>query len=699
MSRSPKKQSWSQRAIAKLESSGLNVKDAEALGMVNLTREETAKLSPKLKALESIKLPYFGLDGKPLSDWPKGAPFFRVRYLEEEVGFESLTKKQPRYAQPPGTAPVAYLPRIQGVDWSALARDTTKPLIITEGEFKAAKATRDGFVTIGLGGVYNWRALKLGVPWLPSLEPFNWMRRAVYLCFDSDIKTNPMVLAALKELADELQNRGALVFFAALPDVEGPDGKALKKVGVDDFLVHAGPSAKEQFAGVLHIAEPLGLGKNLWELNQRFLYVKDPGLVVNIETRAKISPSSFKEHAESARVAYDGAPKGEEIQYTATTATGAWLRWPFRAEASRMTYAPGQPMRMDDGALNLWAGWGAEPVKSKTATTCAPFFELLDLLFGSDTAARDWFVKWLAFPIQNPGAKLYTACLLWSVKHGVGKSFIGYIMGRIYGQNFVEVKQSEVHGSFNEWAQNKQFVLADDITGSDKRSDADMLKKMITQRTIRINAKFLPTYEVPDCVNYLFTANHPDAFYLEDSDRRFFIHEITASPADSDFYKELQIWMETTGPSYLHYWLKHEVDCEGFNPAAPALHTNSKERMVVNSKSDLARWVWQLKKSPETCLRLGDVRLERDIYAAPDLLELYDPEHRRGVTSQGIGRELQRADVRTVGDGFVQTSNGPRQLFIVRNVEKWSHAKVDAALKHYENADTFKEPVTKKKKF
>lgn len=689
---------WSTAGVAKLESSGLTTKDGDELGMSCLSREQVMKLG-KFKPLEALRIDYFGVDGQPIADWPKAKPFFRLRYLEEEQGFDAQTKKKPvRYVQPPDTAPVAYYPRLPGVDWKALAADTRAPLIITEGEFKAAKATREGFPTIGLGGVYSWRSLKQGLPWLPSLEPIEWQRRAVYLCFDSDVKSNPMVLVALHELARELQARGALAFFAALPDVEGNDGETLKKTGLDDFLVHSGPSAKEQFAGVLHVAEPLGLTKNLWDLNSRFVYVRDPGLVVNKETLSKVSPSAFKEHAESARVAYRGEPKGDDIQYVQTTATAAWLGWPLRDEASRMTYAPGKPLRSDDGELNLWTGWGAEPKRGDVG----PFEALLDVLFGGrdDEAAREWFTKWLAYPIQYPGAKLYTASLLWSSKHGVGKSFIGYIMGRIYGKNFAEVKQGEIHGSFNEWAQNKQFILADDVTGSDKRSDADMLKKMVTQREMRINAKFLPTYVVPDCVNYLFTSNQPDAFYLEDNDRRFFIHEVTSDPADESFFKDLELWMDSTGPSALHWWLREKVDTDGFNPAAPALSTSSKERMILNSKSDLAKWVWQLRTDPSSVLRLGAVELERDLYSAQDLLELYDPERRRGVTAQGVGRELQRAGYRVLGGGFTQTSSGPQQLFAVRHLERWESAKLKDVLTHYESGSKMHEETkTKGKKF
>jgi hypothetical protein len=171
---------------------------------------------------------------------------------------------------------------------------------------------------------------------------------------------------------------------------------------------------------------------------------------------------------------------------------------------------------------------------------------------------------------------------------------------------------------------------------------------------------------------------------------------VAAAPADESFFRDLEVWMETTGPAALHWWLRERVDCEGFNPAAPALVTPAKERMIINSKSDLAKWVWQLRADPRSVLRLGAVELERDLYSAQDLLELYDPERRRGVTAQGIGRELQRASVRVLGGGFTQTSDGPKQLFAVRNAEKWASASAKAVAAHYAGSTVKEEPKRKK---
>ena len=216
---------------AKLKTSGLTLDDARQLGISCLGALGTASLHPAFKQLCSLRLDYLDHHGQPLPDWPGAKPFYRLRYLETPTDFSAITEKKPiRYVQEPNTAPVAYYPNNQ--NWTDLISDVNQPLILTEGELKAAKACKEGFPTIGLGGVYNWRSHKLGLTWLPSLDVIQWLKRNVYICFDSDYKTNPMVCAALRELAEELHRRGSFVYLINLPQLHG-----FEKVGLDDFLV------------------------------------------------------------------------------------------------------------------------------------------------------------------------------------------------------------------------------------------------------------------------------------------------------------------------------------------------------------------------------------------------------------------------------------------------------------------------------
>ena len=87
-------------AADKLIDSGLTLEDAEILGIECLSPAQVQALDPAFKALRSLKFNYFDPSGQPMSDWPTGAPFYRLRYLEKSSDFNPNTKKLPRYMQP-----------------------------------------------------------------------------------------------------------------------------------------------------------------------------------------------------------------------------------------------------------------------------------------------------------------------------------------------------------------------------------------------------------------------------------------------------------------------------------------------------------------------------------------------------------------------------------------------------------------------
>ena len=666
----------SKLAAEKLESSGLTVDDGVALGMEPVL--SAAALDPTFDPVAGLKIPYFHpITRKPLTCRPKWPAFYRVRYLEQMPGLDAQTdKKQRRYAQTADTGVAAYFPKT--VDWSAIFSDHNRPIIITEGELKAAKASIAGFPTIGLGGVYNFQSTRLAIPFLAELEEVPWARRFVYIVYDSDYRRNQNVLIAIKQLAEELEARGAMPLYAALPDVyENPDEQ---KTGLDDFLVMR---PRDELGALLASATPLTLSRSLWDMNERVVYAKSPGMIVDLSTKQKILPSAFQQHTHATESCHEIVFKTDgSIMMRRASAATSWLKWQFRNEVAKMTYAPGQPQICDVGdqrAYNTWDGWGCAPKKGSVT----PFKRLLDhILEGADPEFKRWFLQWCAYPIQHPGTKLYTSVVIHGVKQGTGKSLIGFTLGRIYGTNFTEIRQDDLEGNFNTWAENKQFVLGDEITGSNKRQEADMLKKMITQEIIRINNKNLPIYEVPDCINYLFTSNHPDAFFLEDADRRFAIHEVVVDPLPLGFYKEYDAWMKGSGPSALFEFLQ-TVDLTGFSPTAPAPATKAKDRMIADGRSDLGAWVAQLIDDPDGILRVGEMKIPGDLFTNHELLALYDPSDRGKVTAQGLGNALKKAGIRQVHDGQLIRARGRLdRYYAVRNADKWHKTPLESLIKH-----------------
>jgi putative DNA primase/helicase len=125
--------------------------------------------------------------------------------------------------------------------------DASVPLVITEGEKKALKAVQEGFLTVGLAGVWSWTKRRgrndddeaVGeFQLIDDLAGLPWQGRVVYICFDSDIVDKEDVRKAQWNLARILRDKGAELKAVILP--AGPNGQ---KVGLDDFLMANGPDA------------------------------------------------------------------------------------------------------------------------------------------------------------------------------------------------------------------------------------------------------------------------------------------------------------------------------------------------------------------------------------------------------------------------------------------------------------------------
>lgn len=659
---SAEKQVAREMAIAKLASSGLDESDLDLLRMVPLSPSETEALHGSYRPLHSLKITYWDPRNpdEPLSCLPGWPHFYRLRYLRPDGD----KKDDVRYVNEPMAGVVAYFP--PNVDWPDILEDVDSTLIITEGELKAAKACKEGCPAIGLGGVWNFKSSALGVTFLKELEAVRWARRRVYIVFDSDVLMKTGVMDALNALAEQLKNRGALPYMVLVP--EGDDGK---KQGLDDYLVN---NPLVDIRELTTRAQPMTEARKLFELNDQLIYVADPGIIVRRANGFKMSPGAMKEHALS-NIDYSEQilRKDGSVSLQSVPIAMSWLKWPLRAQVASMTYKPGAAKiinedQPDHSMWNTWPGWGCEPTKGDVK----PFLKLVDHLFtGAEPGAKEWFIRWCAYPLQHPGTKLYSNVLFWGRRHGTGKSAIGYTLGKIYGKNFAEINQADLHANFNDWAENKQFILGDDVTGSDKRQDNDLLKKMITQKMLRINAKFMPPYSVPDCINYFFTSNHPDSFFLEDDDRRGFIHEVLVGPLDEEFYVDYSLWMDTDGPAALFEYLLR-VDLGDFNPAAPAFFTAAKSRMISDAKSDLGSWIHRLLADPDTVLSVGEIKMKGDLFTNRQLLLLYDPNSKTRTTANGLGRELARAGAAQINNGKpIRGPEGLDRYYAIRNIEKW----------------------------
>src|SRR6266700_693434 len=312
--------------LDKIAASALDKKDAKHLGFQALTAPP--KGLTELPAA-GFTIPYYDTKGKDTG-------FFRYRYLEEPKrrGFDAMVAhKATRYIQPAKAKPRAYFSRL--CDWQDLFSrpNSERSIMITEGELKASCAMKFGLPCIGLGGVWNFKTKDK--PLISDLEDISWGGVVAYIVYDSDARSNYQVLMAENALAQELLARGADITIVRLPEL-APG----KKAGLDDFICDKGV---EELLKLCENSPPWEPAKILHELNEKVVFVHDPGLVLEFKSLQRMSPMNFK-NSIYANITWEEVLATKNSTKTQKKSAAAeWLKWNMRAEVKRTTYAPGKP--------------------------------------------------------------------------------------------------------------------------------------------------------------------------------------------------------------------------------------------------------------------------------------------------------------------------------------------------------------------
>ena len=130
-----------------------------------------------------------------------------------------------KYFQAPGSGVHLYYP--PGIE-NDIA-DPSVPLSLVEGEKKSLKGYQEGIVSIGIGGIWNFKEKGSG-ELAPDFDNIPFKGRIVNLIPDGDYHKNKDVQKAVLLLAQKLKEKGATPYLVSLPDGE-------EKIGLDDFLV------------------------------------------------------------------------------------------------------------------------------------------------------------------------------------------------------------------------------------------------------------------------------------------------------------------------------------------------------------------------------------------------------------------------------------------------------------------------------
>jgi hypothetical protein len=390
-------------------------------------------------------------------------------------------------------------------------------------------------------------------------------------------------------------------------------------------------------------------------MNEKYVWLTAPLCIYRVAEGDVCSKDALRGQYAGTKVM---VPIGDTLKMR--TQFDAWYSSPNRREHIDLGFFPGD-LPVVDNHVNLWKKWGAEPI----AGDLAPWVEMLDHVFGAGTPERRWAEQWFACPLQNPGIKLKTAMVLWSIGQGVGKSLLADTVGKLYGKHFKTISSSELHSLYNGWAQDSLFILGEENSGSDRRSDANRIKHLVTGDTQFVNEKYRVAKECRNQMNIVFTSNHPDALHVEDRDRRYFIWSIDAAPKPTDFYERFVNWRGSPSglPALMHHL--RNLDMTGFERHGNAPSTNAKVEMVEFSKTDLERWLTDAVSDESI-----SGRFRKELITIDSLVTLYhcDASGNRSNTT-AMAKALRRQG--SYASRRVSIGRRRHNIVSLRNHEHW----------------------------
>jgi len=237
---------------------------------------------------------------------------------------------------------------------------------------------------------------------------------------------------------------------------------------------------------------------------------------------------------------------------------------------------------------NLWSGWPTVPREGK----CDIVLSVLEHLCAEEQNSRDiyhWVLKWLAYPIQHPGAKMRTA-LVFHGPQGVGKNLFFESIMRIYGRYGGIIDQAAVEDKFNDWASAKLYMIADEVVARNELFHLkNKLKGIVTNPSIRINPKNVAAHDEKNHVNVVFLSNERQPLVLEKDDRRYTV-VWTPAKMDTEFYDEVKQEIDRGAIAALHHHLLN-LDLGDFSEFSAAPSTQAKRDLIDISLDSIERFV------------------------------------------------------------------------------------------------------------
>ncbi|KAJ17045.1 DUF5906 domain-containing protein [Pseudomonas aeruginosa] len=256
-----------------------------------------------------------------------------------------------------------------------------------------------------------------------------------------------------------------------------------------------------------------------------------------------------------------------------------WQESEYRQMAQDVVFDPTE--RCGPLMLNLYDGFKVTP-DPRSAEGCLLIRKHLGLLCNNRTDEYLFLLKWIAYPLQYPGAKMATAVVMFGAE-GPGKSLLWeQVVRRIYGEYGTTIGQAQLESQFTGWQSRKLFALAEEVVSREEmRHYKGVLKHLVTGETLQINEKNMPVREEANHLNFVFLSNSTVPMALDDGDRRYLVLYVDRVPP-AGYFEALVEEIENGGIEAFYHYLMN-LDLSGFGPHSKPPLNDEKQALIDGS--------------------------------------------------------------------------------------------------------------------
>lgn len=186
-------------------------------------------------------------------------------------------------------------------------------------------------------------------------------------------------------------------------------------------------------------------------------------------------------------------------------------------------------------SFNTWNGFQAQRVDKVDMSKIQIILDHIKNVWASSNEEYyKYLLNWFKVMFTNPSFKTKVAIVLKSSDKQIGKGIIindfliPFVFGTQYSMSIAGL--DTITAKFNQVMMNKLFVNCDELSTIDGsyHQSFDVLKKRITDKTIKIEIKGGKSFIYPDFCNYIMCTNNDFTIRMERGDCRYFVLECSS---------------------------------------------------------------------------------------------------------------------------------------------------------------------------